>query len=123
MRVLLLALVLAAARIYAQPVQLHPQEPQQYHLPPDKLQKANEYSHARNWLHFTSEFYEIAVLGVILALGWAARFLVWTEAVSCRLVIQASIFVPVLLLANDLLNLPLAVYGQHLELKFSQSIQ
>ena len=113
MRVLLLALIFATAALAAE----------EYHLPPDKLARAIEYSHARNWLHFTSEFYEIAVLGAILALGVAARFRDWAEAVSSRRVVQAFVFIPLLLLANDLLNLPFAAYGQHLELKFDQSIQ
>ena len=36
---------------------------------------------------------------------------------------QALIFVPLLLLINDILYLPAHIYGQHLELKFDQSIQ
>ena len=118
-----LALVLAPARILAQPAPPPPQTAQEYSLPPDKLQKAVEYAHARNWLHFIGEFYEIAALVAILAFGVAARFRDWAEAVSCRRIIQAVIFVPLLLLANDLLNLPLGVYSQHLELAFGQSIQ
>src|ERR1700733_432395 len=118
-----LTLILAPSRILAQPPPPPPQSGQEYTLPPDKLQKAVEYAHARNWLHFVGEFYEIAALVAILTFGVAARFRDWAEAASRRRIIQAVVFVLLLLLANDLLNLPLGVYSQHLELAFGQSIQ
>jgi STE24 endopeptidase len=96
---------------------------QTYSLPPDKLQKAIEYAHARNWLYFGGQIYGVAVLLAILGFGWAAQFRDWAEAASRRRFIQAVIFVPLLLAANDLLNLPLGIYGQHLELVFQQSVQ
>ena len=107
----------------AQPAQPAPPKTQTYSLPPDKLQKAIEYAHARNWLYFDGQIYGVAVLLAILAFGLAAKFRHWAEAASRRRFIQAVIFVPLLLLTNDLLNLPLGIYGQHLELTFQQSIQ
>jgi STE24 endopeptidase len=115
---LLLALILAPANLPAQP-----RRTTKYTLPPDKLQKAIDYAHARNCLYFTSQIYPPVVLLAILALGLAAKFRDWAEATSSRRVIQALIFVPLLLLTIDLLNLPLALYGQHLEQMFQQSIQ
>jgi len=99
------------------------QAPQRYSLPPDKLQRAIEYAHAGYTLHFASEIYAIVILTVIIASGLSAKFRDWAEAVSKRRFVQALVFVPVLLLANDLAYLPEHVYGQHLELKFDQSIQ
>ncbi len=119
---LLFALLFAPVQIPAQPVP-SPQKTQAYSLPPDKLQKAVEYAHARTSLHFIGELYGVAALGAILAFGLAARFRDWAEAVSSRRLIQAVIFVPLLLLLNDLLNLPLGVYSQRLELAFGQSVQ
>ena len=102
---------------------LPPPATREYSLPPDKLQRAIEYAHARNWLYFAGEVYSVAALLAILVLGLAARFRDWAEAASRRRFVQALVFVPLLMLTNDLLNLPLGVYGQHLELAFDQSIE
>jgi Zn-dependent protease with chaperone function len=96
---------------------------QVYSLPPDKLQRAIEYAHAGYWLHFASEIYVIVILAAIVASGLAAKFRDWAQAASRRRFVQALIFVPLLLAVNDLAYLPANVYGQHLELKFGQSIQ
>lgn len=94
-----------------------------YTLPPDKLQKAIEYAHARYWLHFADSIWGIVVLVAILALGFSGKFRDWAETASRRRIVQAAIFVALFGLTNDLLILPLGMYGQHLELKFEQSIQ
>jgi STE24 endopeptidase len=97
--------------------------PQSYSLPPDKLQRAIEYAHAGYWLHFSSEAYVIVILAAIVATGLSAKFRDWAEAASKRRILQALVFVPLILLTNDLLYLPANIFGQHLELKFDQSIQ
>ena len=74
-------------------------------------------------LHFGSEIWAIVILAAIVASGLSAKFRDWAEATSQRRFVQALIFVPLLLLTNDLLYLPANIYGQHLELKFDQSIQ
>jgi STE24 endopeptidase len=96
---------------------------QAYSLPPDKLQRAIEYAHSAYTLHFASELWAILILGAIVALGLSAKFRNWAEAASPRRFIQALVFIPLLLVTNDLLYLPANIYGQHLELKFDQSIQ
>jgi STE24 endopeptidase len=128
-----LALALLAGILPAQPVHNAPappqsaaqntQAPHEYSLPADKLQKAIEYSRARYWLHFTSELYGMAILLGILAAGVAAHLRNCAETASERRIWQAVVFVTLLMLAIDILNLPLAVYGQHLELAFEQSVQ
>jgi STE24 endopeptidase len=97
--------------------------PQSYSLPPDKLQRAIEYAHAGYTLHFASEIYAIVILAAIIASGLSAKFRDWAEAASKRRFVQALVFIPLLLLTNDLLYLPANIFGQHLELKFDQSIQ
>jgi len=97
--------------------------PPSYSLPPDKLQRAIEYAHAGYVLHFGSELWVILILLAIVATGLSGKFRDWAEAASRRRFIQALIFVPLLLITNDLLYLPANIYGQHLELKFDQSIQ
>jgi STE24 endopeptidase len=96
---------------------------QVYSLPPDKLQRAIEYAHAGYWLHFASELLSILILAAIIGTGLGAKFRDWAEAASKRRFVQALIFVPLLVAVNDLLYLPANIYGQHLELKFDQSIQ
>jgi STE24 endopeptidase len=94
-----------------------------YSLPPDKLPRAIEYAHAGYTLHFASEIYAIVILAAIVALGLSAKFRDWAEAASKRRFVQALVFVPLLLITNDVLYLPANLYGQHLERKFDQSIQ
>src|ERR1700733_14972689 len=94
-----------------------------YSLPPDKLPRAIEYAHAGYTLHFASEIYAIVILAAIVVLGLSAKFRDWAEAASKRRFVQALIFIPLLLATNDVLYLPANIYGQHLELKFDQSIQ
>ena len=94
-----------------------------YALPPDKLEKAIEYSRARNRLHFISVAYGIIVLGALLAWRVAPRFRDWAEAATGRRILQAYIFVPLFLLTSDIMELPTGIYGHHLSLKYEQSIQ
>jgi Zn-dependent protease with chaperone function len=121
----LLALLVASVALSAQPSPSIEKKDttRAYSLPPDKLQRAIEYAHARNWLHFIGEIYGMAALLAVLAFGLAAKFRDWAEAASRRRLVQAIVFVPLLVLANDLLNLPLGIYGQHLELAFDQSVE
>jgi len=125
----ILALMLAPEQLPAQPSQPtpaaadHKESPQAYSLPPDKLQKAIEYSRARYWLHFIGAAYGVAVLLVILGFGLSAKFRDWAEAASRRRLVQVILFVPLFTLANDVLSLPLGIYGQHLALAFDQSVQ
>ncbi len=108
----------------AQPPAASTEQPKkEYSLPPDKLQKAIDYSRARSWLHFTGEIAGIAVLGAILVFGVSAKFRDWAESVSKNQFVQALIFVPLLALTNDILTLPFGLYGQHLELIYDQSVQ
>src|SRR5579883_1914425 len=85
----------------------------QYNLPPDKLQQAIEYAHARYALHFAGAIWGIAVLVAILAFGLAGKYRDWAVNVSKRRVAQAAVFVVLFGLTNDVLSLPLGVYGQH----------
>ena len=94
-----------------------------YTLSPEKYEKAVAYSRAKYRLFFIGFAYGLLVLLMILALKVAPRFRNWAEAVSRRRLVQAIIFIPLLLLTNDVLSLPLAVYGQHLALQYDQSVQ
>ena len=103
------ALLLAAAKTYT--------------LPPDKLAKAIAYATARNRLHFIAAAYGILALAGLLAWKLAPRLRNLAQSASRRRIVQAYIFAPLLLLAIDVLELPVSLYGHHLSLKFEQSIQ
>jgi Zn-dependent protease with chaperone function len=124
---LVLSLTAMAAAAQAQ-VSAPPQpEPQRqvktYTLPPEKLAQAIDFAHARNWLHFIGFAYSLAVLAGVVAWRVAPRFRDWARAASRRRIVQAYIFAPLLMLAVDGLSLPVSMYGQHLSLKYGQSIQ
>jgi Zn-dependent protease with chaperone function len=121
----LLAGALAAAAAAQAPVP--PPAPQQqvksYQLPPDKLAKAVEFSAARNRIYFIGALWGFLVLVDVLAWRVAPRFRSWAEAATRRRFLQAYIFAPLLLLTIDVLNLPVAVYQQHLSRRYELSIQ
>ena len=102
---LLLILAAVAALAQAQVSAPPPPEPQKqvktYTLPPEKLARAIDYAHARNWLHFIGFAYSVAVLAGLLACKVAPRFRNWAQAASRRRIVQAYIFAPLLLLAVD----------------------
>ncbi|HTS29826.1 MAG TPA: M48 family metallopeptidase [Bryobacteraceae bacterium] len=125
---LLPALVLlafaACAQTSAPPPPAAPgeREVKTYTLPPDKLQKAIEYSNARNRLHFIGVGYSILVLVGFLAWRIAPGLRTWAEG-SRRRIAQAYIFAPLLFLALDVVGLPPLLYDQYLARQYEQSIQ
>jgi STE24 endopeptidase len=122
---LLLILVLVLGAGVAQtPAPPPPQrEVKGYSLPPEKLQKAVDFARARNRLHFAGVAWDILMLLVLLQWRVAPRFRNWAEAVSRRRIVQAYIFVPLMVLCVDGLSLPTSIYSQHLSLKYEQSVQ
>ncbi len=95
----------------------------EYHLPPEKLQRAIDFSRAKYTLHFVETFWSLLVIAGILEFGWSARARTLAEAVSRKWVVQALIFAPVVTLLTDVPMLPVNAYLQHLELKYEQSVQ
>ena len=95
----------------------------QYSLPPDQLQRAIEYAHAGYRLHFGSELLSMAILAAIIVTGLRRQVSRLGRSRIQAPFVQALVFIPLLLLTNDALYLPANIYGQHLELKFDQSIQ
>ena len=97
--------------------------PPVYSLPPDKLARAIEFAHSAYALHFGSVAYAIVVLAAIIRLGVGVRFRDWAERISKYRFVQALVFVPLFLGTYEIAYLPMHAIGQHLELKFGQSIQ
>jgi len=95
----------------------------EYKLPPEKLERAIQFSRAKYTLHFVEAFWSIAVLIGILELRLASRIRTTAENKSRGWFVQGLIFAPLVTLLADVPMLPLNAYLQHLELKYEQSVQ
>lgn len=105
-----------------------PQQPntprtEQYTLSQDRYQKAVAYSRARYVLWFLSYAVGIAALILFLRLGISARLRDLAEHASGNRWLQGLVFVPLLMLALDVFDLPTRIYGHALSLRYEQSIQ
>jgi Zn-dependent protease with chaperone function len=95
----------------------------EYRLPPDKLEKAAALYATNLRLFLVGTLYGIAVLVAVLWLRLSGRFRDLAERASARRFVQALIFVPLLTLTTDLLELPLGIYRQHLQQSYGLSVQ
>ncbi len=96
---------------------------EQYTLSHERQAKAVAYSRAGYTLYFVSYFLGGLFLFLILRLGWAAKFRDIAESVSDKKWIQALVFVPLLFVTLDVLDLPVHAYWHSLSLHYEQSIQ
>jgi len=96
---------------------------EQYTLPHDRQVKAVAYSRAGYTLYFLSYFLGGLFLFLILRLGWAAKFRDIAENVSDKKWIQGLVFVPLLFVIIDTLDLPVQLYWHALSLHYQQSVQ
>lgn len=94
-----------------------------YRLSQERYEKAVTYSRASYTLYFFSVGLSIFALGAILWLGIAAKFRDWAERVSGERRIQALVFVPLLVLILDAIDLPLRMYGHVLSRRYEVSVQ
>jgi STE24 endopeptidase len=96
---------------------------EQYTLTHERMVKAVAYSRAGYTLYFLSYFLGGLFLFLILRLGWAAKFRDIAERVSDRKWIQGFVFVPLLFLTLDVLDMPVSLYWHSLSLHYQQSVQ
>ncbi len=96
---------------------------EQYTLSHERYEKAVAYSRAGYTLYFVSYFLGGLFLVLILRLGIAARFRDIAENASDKRWVQGLIFVPLLLVLVDVLDLPVQMYWHRLSLHYEQSIQ
>ncbi|HVB35425.1 MAG TPA: M48 family metallopeptidase [Patescibacteria group bacterium] len=94
-----------------------------YTLPPGKYREAVDYSNALNRLYFGGFAYGLGILLLVLAFRLAPRYRDWAERATRRRLGQAAIFVPLLLFTLALLDLPVAVAAEWVELRFHLSIE
>jgi STE24 endopeptidase len=95
----------------------------EYTLSQDRYEKAVAFSRSQYTLYFASFFYGLLVLLLVLRLGLAAQFRNLAERFSDRRLLQAALFVPLLFLTLDVLDLPLAAYGHSLARRYELSVQ
>jgi Zn-dependent protease with chaperone function len=94
-----------------------------YTLPPEEHRRAVAYSRARYRLHFAAFGWEVLVLSALIAVRVAPRFRDLAERVSRRSFVQTLVFVPLFFTVEQLLYLPVCLWGHRLSLAYGQSIQ
>jgi STE24 endopeptidase len=100
-----------------------PPRTEQYTLSQDRYQKAVAYSRAEYFLYIVSYGVSVLVLVLFLRLGISARLRDVAERVSGNRWVQGLVFVPLLILALDVFDLPARIYGHSLSLRYEQSVQ
>jgi Zn-dependent protease with chaperone function len=98
-------------------------ETEKYTLSQDRYEKAIAYSRAGYRLYFVMAFFDILVMILILNLGMAVKFRDFAESVTGRRLLQGLVYIPVLVVTLDVLDLPLRLYGHSLSLRYEQSVQ
>lgn len=96
---------------------------EQYTLSHERYEKAVAYSRAGYTLYFVSYLLGAVVLILLLRSGVVRKFREIAEKMSDKWWIQGFVFVPLLFLTVDLLDLPVHVYWHSLSLRYEQSIQ
>jgi STE24 endopeptidase len=96
---------------------------EQYTLSHERYEKAVAYSRAGYTLYFVSYFLGALVLILILRLGVAAKFRDIAENLSDKRWMQGLVFVPLLVLTADMLDLPVRLYWHALSRHYQQSVQ
>jgi STE24 endopeptidase len=94
-----------------------------YRLSRDRYEKAVTYSRASYTLYFISVFVSVLALVMLLRLGIAAKFRDCAESASDKRWIQALLFVPLLVIAVDVVDLPVRLYGHALSLRYDMSVE
>jgi Zn-dependent protease with chaperone function len=96
---------------------------EQYTLSHERQVKAVAYSRAGYTLYFVSYLLGGLFLFLLLRLGWAAKFRDAAENLSDQKWVQGLVFVPLLFVTIDVLDLPVQLYWHALSLHYEQSIQ
>lgn len=100
-----------------------PPQTEQYTLSHDRYAKAVAYSHVGYTIYFVSAFLGIFVLILFLRLRTIARFRDLAENLTGNKWLQGLIFTPLLVLAVDLVDLPVRIYWHSLSRQYEQSVQ
>jgi STE24 endopeptidase len=94
-----------------------------YTLPYETRLKAIAYSRAGYTLYFVSYFVVIVGLLLLLRLGVVGRLRDFAQRVTEKRWLQGALFLPPLLIAIDLIDLPVSLYWHALSLHYEQSVE
>jgi Zn-dependent protease with chaperone function len=94
-----------------------------YTLPPERAQKAHDLNRRHFRALLLSLCYGILVLWLLIRLRLATTYRAWAERASASRIVQAIVFVPLLMFTIDLLQLPFEIYSHELSLSYGLSIQ
>src|SRR5882757_2760785 len=94
-----------------------------YSLPPAKLKRAEALNRDDNWLWAIGTVWGLVYLLLFLRLHWAARMSRFAAGIASRPWVQGLVFLPLLIIAMRLLNLPLSLIWHHLGLAYGLSIE
>ncbi|HWZ99770.1 MAG TPA: M48 family metallopeptidase [Candidatus Dormibacteraeota bacterium] len=98
-------------------------ETEQYTLSHERYEKAVAYSRAGYTLYFIWIALGIAIVWLFLRLGIATKMRDFAEQLTENRFLQGIIFIPILLLAAELFELPVLLYWHSLSLRYQQSVQ
>ena len=103
---------------------LHPSPTEPYRLPPAKLAQAIALGKIRPLIHFGAEFWELAVLWLLLSTGTATRLSRRISAQTSRGWLQAGVFSGILVALVYLVSdLPIEAIGHAFSLHYGISIE
>jgi len=100
-----------------------PASTQAYTLPPGKLAQAIVLNRIRTALDIAGSLWDLVVLWLLLAIGWAAGLAAWTQRLLRRRWLQGLLFFAVFLLVTALASLPLDAIGHAASHHYGISIQ
>jgi STE24 endopeptidase len=97
---------------------------QPYQLPPAKLAQATALGKIRTSIHFGAEFWEVAVLWLLLVTGAATRLGQWAASKTNRSWLQTGLFSAILAaLVYVVSDLPVQAIGHAFSLRYGISIE
>lgn len=105
------------------PVTAAKTETEQYTLSHERYEKAVAYSRAGYTLYFLLTLGGILIIWLFLRLGIAAKIRDISERLTENRFLQGLIFIPILILAAEISELPLLLYWHSLSLRYQQSVQ
>jgi len=98
-------------------------ETEKYTLSHERYEKAVAYSRAGYTLYFIWVVLGLVIAWLFLRLGVAAKIRDFAEVRTEKRFLQALIFIPIFLLAAEILELPVLAYWHMLSLRYQQSVQ
>jgi STE24 endopeptidase len=94
-----------------------------YTLPPDLYRKAHRLGQIEFWGQIVSFLYSLLILLIVLRWRVASKFRDWAERATGIRFLQSGIFAPLLIIALDVLGIPIDAAEHWIARKFALSVQ